>query len=72
MKSVQALSLALAVTLAAAALSCAQPVTRGAPSVPATAGAPLRAGDASRGKLLFAGKGNCLSCHRVDLQGQAN
>jgi len=23
-------------------------------------------GDAARGKLLFAGKGQCLSCHRVD------
>ena len=26
-------------------------------------------GDAARGKLLFAGKGQCLSCHRVDGEG---
>ncbi|MEO6367582.1 MAG: c-type cytochrome [Steroidobacteraceae bacterium] len=27
------------------------------------------AGDAARGKLLFTGKGQCLSCHRVDGEG---
>lgn len=27
------------------------------------------AGDAARGRLLFAGKGQCLSCHRVDGEG---
>jgi putative heme-binding domain-containing protein len=27
------------------------------------------AGDAARGKVLFAGKGQCLSCHRVDGEG---
>jgi putative heme-binding domain-containing protein len=26
----------------------------------------LRSGDASRGKAIFQGKGNCRSCHRVD------
>jgi mono/diheme cytochrome c family protein len=29
----------------------------------------LPAGDAARGKILFEGKGNCLSCHRVNGNG---
>jgi mono/diheme cytochrome c family protein len=34
-----------------------------------TASAALPAGDTARGKILFEGKGNCLSCHRVNGNG---
>ncbi len=36
---------------------------------PNTATAALPAGDATRGKGIFEGKGNCLSCHRVGTNG---
>jgi putative heme-binding domain-containing protein len=31
--------------------------------------APVRTGDAARGKLLFEGKGECTECHRVGVTG---
>jgi len=34
-----------------------------------TAGTLLAQGDAAKGKLIFEGKGDCLSCHRVKLTG---
>ena len=30
---------------------------------------PVRIGDAARGKTIFEGKGNCMSCHRVSGRG---
>lgn len=36
-------------------------------SLPTDSAIPL--GDAARGKIIFEGKGGCLSCHRVDGQG---
>jgi putative heme-binding domain-containing protein len=36
----------------------------------ASAGPPVVLGDAARGRALFEGKGNCLSCHRVETKGQ--
>jgi putative heme-binding domain-containing protein len=34
-----------------------------------TSGALLAQGDPARGKAIFAGKGDCLSCHRVKVTG---
>src|SRR4051812_17709396 len=31
--------------------------------------AAVKAGDASRGRALFSGKGGCTACHRIGLQG---
>jgi mono/diheme cytochrome c family protein len=40
-----------------------------ATTVPIAGGTALPAGEAVRGKSLFEGKGNCLSCHRVNGNG---
>lgn len=39
------------------------------PASPTTAAAGLPAGDTGRGKAILEGKGNCLSCHRVNGNG---
>jgi putative heme-binding domain-containing protein len=36
---------------------------------PAAAGAAVKLGDVAKGRAIFEGKGKCLSCHRVGLQG---
>jgi mono/diheme cytochrome c family protein len=44
-------------------------VATSVPAAPAAASAGLPSGEAARGKTLFEGKGNCLSCHRVNGDG---